>query len=107
MKRPQYFGLLTNDIVYRRLAPGVLKELKDLTPKDGKGRRKHRFFQKLTQNTGYPKLRERLGSIVTMMKLSNTYHDFLQKLDQIHPRYGDTISLDLDYEVENDNGRGI
>ena len=28
MKRPQYFGVLTNDVVYKRLAPGVLEELK-------------------------------------------------------------------------------
>ena len=33
VKRPQYFGILTNDIVYRRLAPGVLDELKKITLK--------------------------------------------------------------------------
>jgi hypothetical protein len=33
VKRPQYFGVLTNDIVYKRLAPGVLDELKRVTPK--------------------------------------------------------------------------
>ena len=27
-QRPRHFGLLTNDIVYDRLAPGVLIELK-------------------------------------------------------------------------------
>jgi hypothetical protein len=25
MKRPQYFGHLTNDLVWRRMAPGFLK----------------------------------------------------------------------------------
>src|SRR5436305_10300203 len=29
MKLPQYFGHLTNDLVYRRLAPGILKRLKE------------------------------------------------------------------------------
>jgi P63C domain-containing protein len=33
VRRPQYFGNLTNDVVYKRLAPGVLEELKKLTPK--------------------------------------------------------------------------
>ena len=42
VKRPQYFGNLTNDIIYRRLAPGVLKELKESTPKSPAGRPKHR-----------------------------------------------------------------
>ena len=34
VQRPRYFGLLTNDIVYDRLAPGVLDELKKIEPKE-------------------------------------------------------------------------
>ena len=52
--RPQYFGTLTNDIVYQRLAPGVLDELKRVTPLTKSGRPKHKFFQRLTTNVGYP-----------------------------------------------------
>ncbi len=33
VQRPQYFGHLTNDIVYKRIAPGVLEELKTVTEK--------------------------------------------------------------------------
>jgi hypothetical protein len=101
VKRPQYFGNLTNDIVYKRLAPGVLKELQRVTPRDAKGRPKAKFFQSLTSNVGYPKLREHLGSVVTLMKLSNSWADFTHKLDQIHPRIGDTIPLFVD------DGRGL
>ncbi len=96
VKRPQYFGHLTNDIVYRRLAPGVLDELKRLTPRDDKGRAKAKYFQRLTSNLGYPKLREHLGSVVTIMKLSRDWTDFSRKLDQLHPRLGDTIPLPFD-----------
>jgi aryl carrier-like protein len=105
VQRPRYFGHLTNDIVYKRLAPGVLEQLKRITPKGSAGRRKHKFFQRLTSNVGYPKLREHLGSVVAIMKLSSTWEDFMMKLDRIHPRYGDTLSLDLEYE--DDNGRGL
>jgi hypothetical protein len=35
---------LTNNVVYERLAPGVLDELKCVTPRDDKGRRKHKYF---------------------------------------------------------------
>ena len=104
IQKPQYFGHLTNDIVYRRLAPGVLDELKRVTPKDAQGRRKHRFHQRLTTNLGYPKLREHLGSVVTLMKLSGDYEAFQIKLDQIHPRIGDTIPLPLD---DYEPGRGL
>ena len=105
VQRPKYFGHLTNDIVYKRLAPGVLEELRKVTPRDEKGRRRHKFFQRLTSNVGYPKLREHLGAVVAIMKLSNDWEDFMMKLDRLHPRYGETLSLDLEYE--SDNGRGL
>jgi hypothetical protein len=94
--KPQYFGHLTNDVVYKRLAPGVLEELQKATPKDEKGRRKHKYFQRLTSNIGYPKLREHLGSVVTLMKISADWDDFMVKLDQIHPRVEDTIPMRID-----------
>lgn len=105
VKRPRYFGILTNDIVYKRLAPGVLEELKNVTPRDDKGRRKHKYHQRLTTNIGYPKLREHLGSVVTLMKLSDGWDDFQRKLDRIHPRIGDTIPLPFDEFT--DNGKGL
>ena len=104
VKRPQYFGLLTNDMVYRRIAPGVLNELKNVAIRNEDGRPKHKLFQRLTKNIGYPKLREHLGSVVTIMKLSDDWHDFRNKLDAIHPKYGDTMTMPLDYE---DDGRGL
>jgi hypothetical protein len=107
VQRPQYFGLLTNDIVYKRLAPGVLDELKRVVPKNQAGRPTAKLFQKLTTNRGYPKLRELLGAVVAIMKLSHDYHDFIEKLNRIHPRYGDTISLPLEYEKEKDSGKGL
>jgi hypothetical protein len=101
VKRPQYFGTLTNDLVYRRLAPGVLDELKQVTPRNENGRRKHKYFQRLTSNVGYPKLREHLGSVVTLMKLSDDWRDFMRKLDRLHPRVGDNLQLPID------DGRGL
>lgn len=91
--RPSYFGHLTNDIVYKRLAPGVLKELKTQAAKDEK---KVRLHQRLTSEVGHPKLREHLASVTTIMKLSDNYESFIDKLDRVHPRYGDTLSLPLD-----------
>lgn len=91
--RPQYFGTLTNDIVYKRLAPSLLTELKKQNAKDEK---KGKLFQRLTTDTGHPKLREHLASAVTIMKLSDDYSEFIEKMNRIHPRYGDSLSLDLD-----------
>jgi P63C domain len=89
VSRPQYFGHLTNDIVYKRLAPGVLDELRKLTPRKAGALTTH-LHRRLSENKGSPKLREHLASVVTIMKLSRDYDDFKTKLDSIHPRYGDT-----------------
>ena len=105
VQRPQYFGVLTNDIVYRRIAPGVLQELKKAIPRNEAGRPTAKYFQKLTSNIGYPKLREHLGAVVAVMKLSADYQDFIRKLDSIHPRYGQQMLLP--YEPDTDTGRGI
>jgi hypothetical protein len=104
VQRPQYFGVLTNDIVYKRIAPGVLEELKKVVIRNEDGRPKHKYFQRLTSNLGYPKLREHLGGVVAIMKLSSDYLDFLNKLDRIYPRYG---QVPLDFDLRNDDGRGL
>lgn len=95
VKRPQYFGHLTNDIIYKRLAPKVLEEIKKTEPKTASGSRKGTIHQRLTPDLGHPKLREHLASVTTIMALSDDYDDFMKKLDRRHPRYGETLQLDL------------
>jgi hypothetical protein len=107
IRRPQYFGVLTNDVIYKRLAPGVLEELKRVTPQNDSGRPKYRYFRRLTSNVGYPKLREHLGSVVTLMKLSDDWKEFTDKLDIIHPRFDSQLPLLLQYDAKDDDGKGI
>lgn len=87
---PPYFGTLTNNVVYDRLAPGLRQELKQQAAKDAK---KGRLHQRLTTDVGHPKLREHLASVVTVMKLSHDYADFEEKLDSVHPKFGETMKL--------------
>jgi len=105
VKRPQYFGHITNDIIYRRLAPGVWRELKEKAEKDEKGRMKHRLHQGLTIDLGHPKLRDLLSSVTTIMKLSEQWEDFKNKLDRIHPAYNETMLIP--FELKDDTGKGI
>lgn len=95
VKRPRYFGHLTNDIIYSRLAPGLLEELQRDAPRTDAGRLKHHNHRRLSRDLGHPKLRERLSSVTTIMKLSSEYDDFSRKLDRVHPRYNQTIEMDL------------
>jgi len=96
VKRPQYFGTLTNNIIYARLAPSVLEELKKATPRDSKGRLKQQLHRRLTDDVGHPRLREHLAAVVTLMKVSNNYNQFITMLDKTHPKYGDQLSLITD-----------
>lgn len=105
VRRPKYFGYLTNDIIYDRLAPGVKQELKEQAEKNEKGKIKHRLHQRLTPDLGHPKLRELLVSVTTIMKLSGQWIDFKEKLDRIHPSY--SKSLPLPFEGVSDDGKGI
>jgi hypothetical protein len=107
VKRPQYFGILTNDIIYKRLAPNVLEELKKATLKDTVGRNKTKLFQMLTANKGYPKLREHLGAVIATMNLSSNWHDFKMKMDRHYPRFDTATQYSLDLTTVEDDGTGL
>ncbi|MCH7752817.1 MAG: hypothetical protein IH898_11760, partial [Planctomycetes bacterium] len=49
-RRPGVVGKYTNDIVYERLAPGVLDELRVRNPTDHKGRRRAKHHQWLSRD---------------------------------------------------------
>lgn len=107
VRRPQYFGMLTNDVVYKRLAPGVLDELKRVTPRNDEGRPTAKYFQSLTSNMGYPKLKEHLGAVVALMRVSKTWDGFMNLLDEHYPRHDKGPMLPMDYDQKRDDGKGI
>lgn len=102
VKRPQYFGHLTNNIVYARLAPKVLEELRKATPRNPDGRLKHHLHRRLTEDIGHPKLREHLASVTTLMKISASYEQFERFLDSAHPKYNENLLLPFDGEIPDE-----
>lgn len=98
--RPGVIGTYTNDIVYARLAPGVLEELTRLNPTDGKGRRKHKLHQFLTEEHGHPKLKEHLDHVVLLMKASSTWSEFRKLLERVKPRVNAPGELPLNPEPD-------
>jgi hypothetical protein len=95
-QRPGVVGTYTNNIVYERLAPGVLDELRRKNPKLPSGNRRHKHFQWLTEDVGDPRLREHLASVITLMKASSRWDQFMRLLDRSLPRFGQTGELPLD-----------
>jgi hypothetical protein len=94
MRLPPYFGKLVNNLVYCRLAPGVLEELKRKNPVMENGRRKNKNYNWLTETVGHPKLLQLLGSEVTLMRMSENAKRFQELVDKFHPPYKELPLLD-------------
>lgn len=91
--RPGVIGHWTNNIVYKRLAPGVWHELNRLTERNEKGKLKSKLFQRLTDDIGHPKLREHLAAVIMLMKYSPDWQTFMQRMDIEFTQYGETKML--------------
>ena len=94
-QKPSYVGHWTNDIVYARLAPGILKKLREVNPKTHSGSRARRHHQHLTEDVGVPELQQHLSNVTFLMKTCQSWGEFKQRLDVASPKFGDTMSLAL------------
>ena len=92
--RPQVFAKYTKDIVYARLAPGILEELESKNPiQNGKRRAKH--HQWLTEDVGHPALAQHLYAVIGLMRIANSWEEFKRMLDRAYPKRGDTLQMEL------------
>ena len=97
-KRPVIIAQYTNDIVYERLAPGVLNELQQLNPKRPTGGRRHRHHQWFTPGFGHPKLKEHLAAVTAFMRAAANWNIFQRNLNRAFPKLNETIPLPFDDE---------
>lgn len=97
-KKPQIIGHYTNDIVYARLAPGILDELQQKNPTLPSGTRKTHHHRWFTPDPGHPKLKEHLAAVIALMKASPNWGQFQRNLRRAFPIPGDQDSMFLDQE---------
>jgi hypothetical protein len=86
VRAPRFAGKLTNDLIYRRLAPGVLAELRQKNPANDVGQRRFKHHQWLTADIGHPKLLQHLASVTTLMKACDDWPSFEKMVDRALPR---------------------
>lgn len=91
--RPGVVGRFTNDIVYERLAPGILEELKRLNPTLDNGGRTRKHHQFLTDDIGHPALAQHLHAVIGLMRASATWDQFKSLLDRAFPKKGTQLEL--------------
>ncbi len=111
VKNPRYFGHLVNNIVYKRLAPGVFDELKRKTPIGQSGYKLAKYFQSLSPEGGMKALISHLGSVIALMEISDTYDGFMKLLERVKPLQieipQDLIDSNLEQFEEHKSQRGI
>ncbi len=93
VNRPSVVAQYTKDIVYQRLAPGILAELESKNPKDEKGRRRARHHQWLTEDVGHPALAQHLHAVIGLMRASESWQEFRRLLQRSFPKLGSTLAL--------------
>jgi hypothetical protein len=91
MKLPPYFGTLTNNLVYRRIAPGLLKKLKER--REERGKQGNKLFSWLSEDVGLRALLVHLGTVVGLMKINTDYKIFERQLDQVAQIYPEIPGL--------------
>ena len=72
MKLPQYFGHLTNDLIWRRIAPGLLRALKER--RNERGNPSNKLHSWTSEELGKPELLLHLGTVVGLMKIHTAIH---------------------------------
>ena len=90
VKRPKLVGKLTNQLVYEKLPPGVLPELRRLNPVVNKKtwRRETTFTSHLSPEIGQKDLRDHLLQLVAVMRISANWRDFLRNFARAFPGPG-------------------
>ena len=95
-KRPGVVGKYTNDVVYDRLAPGVLEELRRKNPPNASGNRPHKHHQWLTEDVGHPALRDHLMGVIALMRASRAWDEFKRTLARVYPKLNEQIPLAIE-----------
>jgi hypothetical protein len=93
VNRPSVVGRYTNDLVYERLAPGILDELQKKNPRDDKGQRPVKHHQFFTDEIGHPALSQHIHAVMGFMRASTTWDGFLRMMNRAFPKKGQQFTL--------------
>lgn len=97
INRPSCVGTYTIDLVYERLAPGLVDELKRRMPKTESGTKKRLLQQLLTEDVGHPALQAHLAGLMALQRATpdGQWDQFKRMVDRAFPKFNVTIPLAL------------
>jgi hypothetical protein len=84
--KPGYVGILTNELVYDKLPPGILEELRRQNPRHPEtGRRRYRYHQFLSDSIGNPHLEKHISGVLALMRASEDLDMFRRLFRRAFP----------------------
>lgn len=92
-RRPGVVGTYIKDLIYERLGPGVIDELEKRNPSNGKGRRKAKHHQWLSEDIGHPALAQHMHALIGFMRAEDDWNLFRARFNRAFPKQGDTLTL--------------
>ena len=104
VNRPSITGHYTNEIVYARIADGLLDQLRLNNPKNDESEREHRHHQWLTDDFGVQELREHIVGVLAIMRTvvdpdpKRAWQKFYVSLQRSYPRKNTNYNFDFDEE---------
>ena len=101
---PPIVGHITNDLIYARIADGLLDQLRLRNPKNKTGERDCKHHQWLTDDFGVQELREHLVGVTAIMRTirdpdpERAWQKFYARLEHAYPKKRSVYRLDIDEE---------
>lgn len=84
--RPGYVGKLTNELVYDKMPPGILAELRKKNPVDpDTKRRRRKHHQYLTEDIGNPHLERHMAAVIALMRAASNWRTFERMFARAFP----------------------
>lgn len=101
-KRPGVIGTWTNKLIYEQLPPGVLKELKEKTPKSAAGNSTARYHQLLTEDIGEPNLSAQINKTITLFQLSDNMAHMWKQFTKLQERQAGQEQIDIPFDFDDE-----
>lgn len=91
-RRPGIIGTWTNKLIYEQLPPGVLAELKRVTPKSA------RLHQSLTADIGQPELAAQITQVITVFRLSDNMGQVWAHINKLRSRQAGQLEIPFEFD---------
>ena len=92
-KRTPQAGRLTVDLVFDRIHPDLLRELKQVREEANKPHSKLHQWLTTGPNGGHPRLKQHLEGVTSLMSVASSWEQLMEWVDRRYPKFNETMRL--------------